>query len=342
MPISTSSKIFWRWHPMSKINIQFYEIINFFKQMIPNRKRHIFLAFFAGLSGIFFNLIVAHILKGVYIAVTSKNSMLLYQYISFFIILLAGFFLYNCICWILYGSSSARITGDIRRIMVNKLCSLQLLDIERCHSADIMTIFVIDLNTAQSIYENIRFYLSSLLCGIIPTILVFYYSRVLGLLIIILGFTQLLINLFVINPLEKQSAKIREKLNLINSALSDMLHNNLLIRLYCSEDFYTSVCGDLNKSLYGSKMKLNIIYGVTEGVNICFGLLGYIVVLITGSVLIGDGKLTLPNLLFITQVRLMMIQGILVIGSFMTQLQPAIICIKKILSFMEYTMEEDT
>lgn len=326
---------------MNHINTQFYEIINFFKQMIPNRKKHVILAFFAGLSGMFFNLIAAYILKGVYIAVTSGSSMLLYQYICFFIILLAGFFLYNCICWILYGSSSARITGDIRRIMVNKLCSLRLSDIERCHSADTMTIFVNDLNTAQSIYENIRFYVSSLLCGIIPTVLVFYHSRVLGVLIIVLGFTQLFINLFVINPLEKQSIKIREELNMINSTFSDMLHNNLSIRLYCSEDFYASISGDLSKNLYRSKMRLNIIYGVTEGINICFGLLGYIIVLTTGGALIGAGKLTLPDLLFITQMRLMMIQGILVMGKFTTQLQPAIICIKKILSFMDYAVEED-
>lgn len=327
---------------MKKINNQFYEIIRFFNQMIPNKKWHIFIAFFAGLSGVFFNLVAAYMLKGVYTAVTSEDSFLLYKYICFFILLLAGVFTYNCIFWNLYGSSAAKITGEIRRIILSKLCSLRLSDTENHHSADTMSVLTNDLDSAQSIYVNIRFYLSTLMFSIIPTILVFNTSSVLGLLIIVLSIIQLAINLLVITPLEKQSIKIREDLYKINSTFSDVLRNNLSIRLYCSEDFYLEVGKDMSKSLYNSKMKLNIINAVTEGINVCFGLLGYIIVLTAGSALIGADKLNLPDLLFITQIRLMMVQGILAFGNYATQIQPAIIGIKKIMSFMDYDIEKNT
>jgi len=88
-------------------------------------------------------------------------------------------------------------------------------------------------------------------------------------------------------------------------------------------------------------MKLNIINSLTYGLNVCFGLLGYIIVLTTGSTLIGADKLNLPDLLFITQMRLMMVQGILAFGNYATQIQPAVVGIKKIMSFMDYIIEED-
>lgn len=327
---------------MNKINQQLYVIIRFFSQMIPDKKRHILIAFFAGLSGVFFNLVAAYMLKGVYIAVTSEDSFLLYKYICIFILLLAGVFTYNCIFWNLYGSSTAKITGEIRRIILSKLCSLRLSGVENYHSADTMSILTNDLDTAQGIYENIRLYISTLTFSIIPTILVFNISSVLGLLIILLSIIQLAINLLVIPPIEKQSIKIREDMYKINSTFSDVLRNNMSIRLYCSEDFYMKVSKDMSKSLYNSKMKLNIINTVTEGINVCFGLLGYIIVLTAGSALIGADKLNLPDLLFITQIRLMMVQGILAFGNYATQIQPAIVGIKKIISFMNYDIEENT
>jgi len=326
---------------MKKIKNQFYEIMRFFNQMIPNKKGHIFTAFFAGLSGVFFNLVAAYMLKGVYTAIDSADSTLLYKYICFFILLLAGVFTYNCICWNLYGSSSARITGEIRRITLSKLCSLRLSDVENRHSADTMSILTNDLDATQGIYVNIRFYINTLMFSIIPSILVFKTSSVLGLLIIVLSIMQLVVNLLVIKPLEKQSVRIREDMSMINSTFSNVLHNNMSIRLYCSEDFYMKVSQDINKNLYKSKMNLNIINAVIESINVCFGLLGYIIVLTIGSALIGAHKLNLPNLLFITQMRLMMIQGILAFGNYAVQIQPAVVGVKKILSFMDYDIEEN-
>ena len=88
-------------------------------------------------------------------------------------------------------------------------------DIENHHSADTLSILINDLNAAQGIYENIRLYLYTLMSGIVPSILVFNTSGVLGLLIVILGIMQLLVNLLVIKPLEKQSVRVREDMIMI-------------------------------------------------------------------------------------------------------------------------------
>lgn len=309
--------------------------------MIPDKRKHMFIAFFAGLSGLFFNLVSANMLKGIYSAVTSENSNLVYKYICFFILMLAGVFIYNYTCWKLYGSSLARITGGIRSAIISKLCSLWLSEVENNHSAQTMSILTNDLDAAQGIYVNMRFYVTTLIVTFIPTILVFHMSGVLALLIIFMAMLQLIVNLLVIKPLEKQSVKIREDMSRVNSSFVDVLQNNMCIRLYCSESFYMKMCKDINQSLYHSKMKLNTINAVIEGVNVCFGLLGYIILLTAGGVLIEVNRLNLPSLLFITQMRLMMIQGILAFGNYAVQIQPAVVGVSRIMTLMDYNVEEN-
>lgn len=325
---------------MKGIKQQYLEILRFFKLMIDHRRKHIIIAFFAGLSGMFFNLISAGMLKGIYSAVISEKSGLVYKYICLFLLMVAGAFIYNYICWKSYGSSSARITGGIRRTIISKLCSLRLSDIENHHSGGMMSVLTNDLDAAQGLYVNLRFYVTSLVVVFVPSILVFHISIILAFLIILMGIMQLMINLLVIKPLEKQSVKIRESMSSINSTFVDILRNNMSIRLYSSEDFYIKVCSDINGSLYRSKMKLNFINAVTDGINVSFGLLGYIILLTVGSALVGANKLSLPDLLFVTQMRLMMIQGILAFGNYAVQIQPAVVGAKKILTLMDYNIED--
>ena len=325
---------------MNKINQQAYVIIRFFRQMIPDAKRHILIAFFAGLSVLFFGLLPSYVLKGVFTAVTSKNSFLLCKYICFFVFSLASFFVYNCIFWNLYGSSTAKITGEIRRIILAKLCLIRLSDVESCHSADILSILTNDLDAAREIYVNVRFYINTLTLGIIPAILVFNTSGVLGVIITLLGIIQLTIHLLVVPLLEKQSLKIRADLYEINSTFSDVLRNNMSIRLYYHPDFYMDTGRNISKNLFISNMKLNRINALIQGINVCFGLFGYIIVLTAGSALIAANKLNLPDLLFITQMRLMMIQGILAFGNYAAQIQPAVVGIKKIMSLIDGVVEE--
>jgi ABC-type multidrug transport system fused ATPase/permease subunit len=320
---------------------QFYEIKRFFNLMIPNIRKHIFIAFFAGLSGMLFNLASASILKGIYSSIALKSSSLVYKYVCFFILMLAGVFAYNCVCWKLYGSSSARITGGIRRNIVQKLFSLNLWQIENNHSADAMTLLTNDIEAVQGIYVNLRFYVTTAAGVLIPSVVVFHISGILALLIIIMGIMQLIVNLLVIKPLEAQSIKIRKGMSTINSTFVDVLQNNMSIRLYGSESFYMKVCKNINQKLYCSRMKLNTVNAVIEGVNICFGLLGYIVILAVGGALIGKSRLNLSDLLFITQMRVMMIQGILAFGNYAVQIQPAVVGLRKILALMDCDIEKN-
>ncbi|QUI24541.1 ABC transporter ATP-binding protein [Vallitalea pronyensis] len=326
---------------MKKILKQYNDIILFFAHMIPDKKRHVIIAFFAGLSDSFFNLLLAFILKNVYASVTERNIVSLNRTILFFILFIAGIFLYNYVCWCLHGSSVAKISGTIKGFILSKLCLLRLSSIENHHSGDIISILTSDVNHSQFLYANIRLILSSLLMGIISTVLVFNTSLFLGVMIGILACIQLLINLFVVKPLQKQSSTIRENTKQMTMTFSDILENNMSIRIYCSQNFYMKISSQMSQRLYQSKIKLHRINAVILGINVCFGLLGYILVLILGSLLISANKLTIPDLLFVTQMRLMMVQGILKLGHYTVHMQPAITGMKKIMSFMDEAIEEN-
>lgn len=44
---------------MKRITLQLSEMVRFFRQTIPDWRRHLGIAFLAGLSGVFFNLLFA-------------------------------------------------------------------------------------------------------------------------------------------------------------------------------------------------------------------------------------------------------------------------------------------
>lgn len=325
---------------MKRTSRQLSELVRFFRQMIPDRGRHIRIAFLAGLSGVFFNLLSAHMFRGVCAAVVDGDENLLFQRTIWFIFILAGVFLYNCILWNLYGASVAGITGGLRRNLFSKLCSLRLSDLDSRHGGEIMSIMTSDLDAAQGAYANIRFHASMILFGTIPSYLVLKTSPPLGLLIIFLGLSQLAVNSIVVRPLERNSMEIRKCLEVINNGLVDIQNNNMTIRLYCSEAFFLQKSKDMNTRLYQARMKLNAAYAAIEGIHLFFGLLGYVLVLFAGSVLVEAGAMNLPDLLFIVQLRLMMVQGMLAFGSYEAQMQPAIAGIGRILAFMDSDTEE--
>jgi ATP-binding cassette subfamily B multidrug efflux pump len=320
---------------MKRISRQLSEMARFFRQMIPGMGRHIRIAFLAGLSGVFFNLLSACMFRGVCAAVADGDENALYQWTIMFIFILAGIFLYNCTLWSIYGGSVAGITGRLRRTLFSRLCSLRLSDLERSRGGEIMTIMTSDLDAAQGSYANIRFHATMILFGAIPSYVVLKTSPPLGFLIIFLGLSQLAVNFIVVRPLERNSMETRKCLEIINNGLVDILNNNMTIRLYCSEAFFLKKSKEMNKKLYQAKMKLNAMYAAIEGINLFFGLSGYILVLFAGSVLVETRAINLPDLLFIVQLRLMMVQGILAFGNYEVQMQPAIAGIRRILAFMD-------
>jgi ATP-binding cassette, subfamily B, bacterial len=326
--------------PSKRLWQQLSELISFFRQMIPNGRRHLCIAFFAGLTGVFFNLLSAYVLKGIYTAVGDGNNNLLLKWAILFVFILAGIFLYNCILWNCFGRSVAEITGHLRRILFTRLCSLRLAAMDNIHSGEVMSVMTSDLDAAQGAYANIRFHVSMILFSAVPSYFVLKTSPPLGFLIIFLSLSQLAVNFMVIRPLERYSKEIRNKLENINAAFLDILKNNMTIRLYCSEDFFLAASKDMNKKLYMAKMRLNTANAAIDGINAFFGLSGYILTLFAGSVLIDAGALNLPDLLFIVQLRLMMVQGILAFGSYAVQMQPAMAGIRKILAFMASDSED--
>lgn len=319
---------------MKKIRMQFDEILWLFKCVTPGNARHLAYAFFASFTPIFFNIIFAETLKSLYSVIVTDRVSELLQIICFYILAIAGVFLYNCIMWRIFTNSTAKVTGYLRKILFSRLCDRSAAEMDGEHSGEIMSLFTYDINMAQNVYVNIRYLMSCILMGIIASVLVLLMSVQLGLLIIFLAFVQLFINLFVVGPLEKHSITIREKTAGINNAISDIISNNMIIRLYASEKYYTDEFCKLNKSLYTENMKLYILNAITDNLNFSCAILGYIIVLLYGGYLIGTGQFRLGDLLFITQMRLAMVEGVLAIGSYAVQLQPSVVSTKKLREFL--------
>lgn len=327
---------------MKHTNQQFHNIKQFFIQMVPSRHKHFVLSFFAGIPSLFLNLLLASMFKGIYSAINAESIPLILHYIAFFILMTAGFFIYNNLFWNLYGKSLALITGDLRRITAYRFCSLHLGSVAKHHSGYFMTIFTSDLNNAGQLYTDLRQYIGTLTLGVVPSVIIFYTSIPLGFFILSCTLLQAIFQLFLLKPLHRLSLNLRKELQNANEALTDIIKNNEAIRLCVAEPFYLSQYQSINRRLYRAKIKLNLIGAASDTGNIFFGLLGYILTLSMGAWLVFAKKLTLPDLLYITQLRAAMIQGIITMSSYVVHIQPAMAGVENILGFMNQSIEKNS
>lgn len=306
-----------------------------FMELIPQRRKYYIVAFLSTLTNVFYNLIPAYMLRMLFQSIELKNISLISKMILFFIFSLLTVFVYNYILRTLYTNSTTKITNGIRIKIFQRLLDHSVDYINNKHSGSVISLLANDIKNIEFIYIELRVVISCMLLGIVSTILLFHTSTILGLLIATLGVIQLLIILLIIKPLQKQSKQIRIQNEKLNSTFSEMFANNMSIRLFCSEKFFLSMSRKISKNLYSSNIKLHFINTLILCINVLFGLLGYILVLTVGCKLVINNQLTIPNLLFCSQMRFMMVQGIIILGNYSTKIQPSLVAADKILDFLD-------
>lgn len=305
-------------------------------------KKHIFYAFSAGLFPVLYNLIMAFVLKNVYSAIQARTSGKIADILLLFVFSIIGLLLFNSMAWFRLRSSTAGMTGNLRKAMLRKLCTLPASYIDGIHSGDILTYFTYDVATAESIYsQNIRYPIAAILCGIVSSIIVFWLSWQMGIIIFGTALLQLAFNLSVVRPVKKISSRIQNQMASVNKILSDILACQLSIRLNCTESYYSELYREKSLELYKLSMRRSRIGAFITVGNVFFGMGSYVLALAIGSLMVEAGYFDFSLLLFITQLRLMMMQTVTTLGDFAVQSQPSVAGAERILSFLNHDIENE-
>lgn len=307
----------------------------------PGSPHHGVLALFAGLATVLYNLIMANALQAVFAAATAGNRDALITQIVVFALSIGGFFLYNGTFWGFFGASVARMTGHIRKALFAHLCRLSTASLEQGRSAAAVTLFASDASSAENAYGSLlRFAVAASSSGLVATALLLSNQLAMGLIILGTGFAQLACNLFAAKPLQRLSARIAGQVEEVNTAMGSLLDGNGTIRLYGMEHKVMELYRRKSLELQALNRKLCLVEGIIRGSNVVMAMASYLLVLAAGAWMASTGDLTVPELLFLTQVRGLVMLVVFSLGDVAQMAQPALASAERLFSFLDKPAEK--
>ena len=306
----------------------------------PGFWRHGALAFFAGLAIVLYNLVTANALRGVFAAATAGSTKALGIQIMLFALSVCGFFLYNCTTWGLFVASTARITGRIRKALFRHLCALPAAAVEQDRDAAAMALFTADAAAVENAFGYLlRFTVASALSGLTATTLLLAQNPALGLIILGTGAMQLACNLIAVRPLQALSRRIAHQIEETTAAMQCLLDGAVTIRLYGMEREMLAAYHRQSLQLQALNRRLALVEAAIKGGNVVVAMLSYLLILAAGAWMASSGLLTVPELLFLTQIRGMVMLVVFSLGDFAQQSQPALASAERLFTFLDKPAE---
>ncbi len=298
--------------------------------------RHSVLAVLAGFAMVLQNLVMARALQATFAAVTDGTLHTLLLGVAVFALLLCGFFLYNALLWGWFGASTIRQTGAIRRALFAHLCALPAPVVERGHGAAVLTLFTADVAAAENAYSSLlRFMAGAVLSGLVATVLLLAKSPLLGGIILVTGLAQLACNLWAVRPLQALSGRIARQIEESTVTLQNLLDGNVTIRLYGMEEAILGVYAAKSRELQSLQRRRGLVEGVIKGGNIVLGMASYLLILGVGAWMAAAHRLTVGDLLFLTQVRGLVMVTVFTLGDFAQTTQPALASARRMFAFLD-------
>lgn len=302
----------------------------------PGFARHAFIALGAGLAPVLYNMVMAVALRNVFAAATDGSMHALQGSVIAFALSVIGFFLFNVMTWGLFVASTTRRTGHIRKKLFAHLCGLPAPELERSHSAGIMTFFTSDAAAVENAYGYLlRYTIAAVLSGLTAAVIMLLKSPVMGLVILSTGILQLLCNLLVVKPLQGLSVRIARQIEQAGAVMSDMMEGNITIRLYGMEQRELELYEAKSLELRSLNIRMCLVEGFIKGGNIIVAVISYLLTLAIGTWMVAQGQLTLPDLLFLTQTRGLVMVVVFSIGDFTQMVQPANASAGRLFAFLD-------
>ena len=306
----------------------------------PLLRRNLWFALGAAFFPVFYNLIMATTLKNTFAALPAPQDENLSITILLFALSMIVLFLYNGFTWGLVGPSVVRITGHIRKALFQHLCRLTVGTLEQGHSADVLTHFSSDILAVERIYGYIlRWSMAMILSGIVSTAIIFKLSWVLGLAILMTALLQVAVSLCLIKPLQRLSRDIAQNIQKTTAAMVNIIDGSIIIRLYGATEQQLAGYEKLSLGLARLNKRKGLIDGIIKGGGIVSGMGGYLLLLAVGSHMIAQGTMDLPQLLFISQMRGLMMQVVVTVGDFAMMVQPGLAAGERLLQFLDQPTE---
>lgn len=192
----------------------------------------------------------------------------------------------------------SRLVEKMRNELFNKMMQLPISFFDERQKGDIMSLYTNDIDAMKFILSDC---LASLICCSINIIgiisVMFYYNFKLTMLV----FCIFCIMIFLTRSISIISKKLfgeqQKNIGTINGFIEEMVNGQIVVKVFCREKQTLEDFKKFNKELYSVSSKANTYSNTLMPIMANLGNIAYILVLILGSVLVMNNKMSLGVIL---------------------------------------------
>ncbi len=237
-----------------------------------------------------------------YIVPMSNNGVDLYNGFKLIVLKLSLVFIISIIARYAYSFIlmiiESRLVEKMRNELFNKMMQLPISFFDERQKGDIMSLYTNDIDAMEFILSDC---LASLICCSINIIgiisVMFYYNFKLTMLV----FCIFCIMIFLTRSISIISKKLfgeqQKNIGAINGFIEEMVNGQTVVKVFCREKQTLEDFKKFNKELYSVSSKANTYSNALMPIMVNLGNIAYILVLILGSMLVMNNKMSLGVIL---------------------------------------------
>lgn len=266
-------------------------------------------------------------------SVLSKIVMLLIQ---FALLMVANSFTIYSIY-----ANSKKINAVIRKDLFAHIQKLPMSYFESQHSGDLISRLTNDINGACGIYgDPFHMVVRAVISGIGAGFIIFSLNWKMGIITVIIGVLNILVNVFFVKPLKEISKKVQEALSGLNQRFSDTLVGIHIIKIFnLKKVVFEKYRIDSLEALHSSMKRVRLNTRL-EGVNTLMGYLNYSGMIVLGSFMVAAGALTIGTLVAVVDLMGSFFHMFRRLGEFVTRIQSCLACAERIFEVLDTPAED--
>ncbi len=246
--------------------------------------------------------------------------------------------IFSYICELTIQKTMARI-----RIRVfEKIERLPMSYFDKMHSSEIMSFLSNHLSAMEGAYFwPVLMTLIAVILGVGSTVMMLQMNCWIAVFTLIMGVISSLANTRFTKPMRKISDKIQESSTSASACLVDLFWGFNIIKIFKIGEILEKRFRERNREFANTYMKFFKLNAVINGANSVMGNITSIGVIVMGSILIANSKMSIGSTIACTQlfggVSFMFVQ----LGSFMTQMQRSLAGASRIFALLDEQEESN-
>lgn len=236
------------------------------------------------------------------IPMTTNSSAILYNGFKFMILKLLFVYLVCVVTKYIYSiimvKIEAELVQEIRNELFNRMMRLPLSFFDKRSKGDIMSLYTNDVDVMRFILSET---FSSIICcsvsiiGILSVML--YYNLKLTLLVSLIFCLMIAITKLFSSISKKLFDDQQKSVGAINGFIEEIINGQPVVKVFCHEKQTNMDFNVFNEDLYNISCEVNTYSNALMPIMMNLGNVGYVVVLIFGSILAINGKISLGVIL---------------------------------------------